>query len=55
MQALSSMAYFCSLSFKGRFSIFSKKIKTGEVATTIQDIKNQIIVFHFNGRVVNIF
>ena len=54
MQALSSMAYFCSLSFKERFSLFSKKIETGEVATTIQDI-NQIIVFPFEGRVANIF
>ena len=61
MQALSRMAYFCSLSFKG-FLSFHRKFKPAFVATTYQDMTtttiqdiNHIIVFYFDGRVANIF
>ena len=59
MQALRRMAYFSSLSFNG-FLYFHRKFKL--VATTVQDMTtttiqdiNHIIVFHFDGRVANIF
>ena len=39
------MAYFCSLSFKDRFSFFLQKMLTGEATTNIKDMttRNQLL------------